>query len=94
MDSEDELLKNISDDWLDHGEPDFINEKGVKFWLNKVSTNHAHFQGLKNINVFIVLETNESKTFLIVEDGQPIYENTSLEAIGGHLDILKLTRGL
>lgn len=69
--------------------PHFTNETG-SFWLEEHLNKYAAELGLKKVNVFIVKFKDGVVTRLIVQDGQPEYENQSLEAIGAHLDIMAL----
>lgn len=81
---------------FDLNKPDFINDIGVKWWLDKSSTQYAHKKdvkgiSLKNLYVYMVEETNGVRTYVIVdnENGEFVYENQQLEAIGVRIDMLK-----
>lgn len=80
--------------WLGDGPPDHINELGVKWWFDKSLTNYAqkpdvHGTTLPNATVWLVEESCGRKTRVLVVDGSPVYDNTSLEAMGCQIDWLK-----
>ena len=54
-----------------HKKPDFVNEQGVKWWLDKSLTMYAVDKGLQ-VQVFLVEEPNGYKTRLIIENGEPV----------------------
>ena len=78
-------------------EPDFINDEGTKWWIDKVTTQYAQkedSQGTKLPNVhcfYIELKTGE-KLYVLVENNEIIYETQSLEQVGIQIDILKLLK--
>ena len=47
---------------------------------------YAHSHGLDKVQVFDV----EGNTRIIVDNGEVVFENSSIEAIGAHLDIMSL----
>jgi len=78
-------------------EPDSINELGVKWWEDVDLTEYAQHKdknniSLPNIKIFCVEEPDGYRTRLMVQDGQSIFENTNLEAMAGHIDIMKLVK--
>lgn len=75
--------------WDTGEKPNFISPTGVKFWILKSSTQYAEFLGLEKVQVFFTLHPDGEKTRLIVDNGKPVYEDTSLEGIGFRLDIMK-----
>lgn len=78
---------------IDLDKPQFVNEKGFKFWLDESSTSYAQkVCELTRVEVCIVLEPDGKWTRLIVDDGKPVYEAQGVEAIGVRLDIMKLLR--
>jgi hypothetical protein len=76
------------------GKPDFINEKGVKWWLDKQLTNYCEREDLNGIKlkmkVFYVEEPDGRKTRMLIDANGPVYENQKLEDMAVHIDILKL----
>lgn len=79
---------------IDLEKPDAINEKGIKFWLDKKTTDYAkekdlHGRSLKNIQVMFVQFPSGKMARLITENGEPIYEDGTLEGIGMKIDIMK-----
>lgn len=54
------------------------------------ATKHAKSIGLKNTQVVMSESPNGAKTYLILRDGRPFYENTSYEAIVVKLDIMRM----
>jgi len=67
--------------------PDYISPQGRKFYLQKISTNYAKDLGLQRVQVFDV-----DNMRIIVQDGKVVYENSSVEMIGAHLDIMSLNK--
>ena len=77
--------------------PDYTNDFGVKWWLDKSLTTYAkekNFKGisLPNVQVFDVEEPNGNRTRLIIEDSKIIYENSGLEAIATYIDMMKVNK--
>jgi len=73
----------------------FVNEKGVKFWLHPMLTEYAQKPDIKgitlpNVQVFLIEETNGLRTHVLVENGEIEYENTSLETMAVHIDMMKV----
>lgn len=77
-------------------EPLLVNDKGVKFWLDKDTTQYAKYKGLTDIVVFYLEEPNGRLTRLITEQkngqSEELYDSQSLEAIAAHIDFIKLSR--
>jgi hypothetical protein len=73
-------------------EPYYTNDKGDEFWPDAAGTDYAQCKGLRNVQVVIVREKCGRLARLIVENGVPVYENTGIEQIGAHLDIMALPR--
>jgi len=77
--------------------PDFINEKGVKWWRDASTTRYArredaHGTTLEAV-VWLVEEPNGHRTrLLIADDGEFLGENQNLEALGAKIDILKMAK--
>lgn len=79
---------------MDLGKPEFINEKGVKWWRDKSLTEYAHRENsagitLPNLTVWIVETLDGTRTRMFIRNKKPIYTNPSLEACAVHIDILK-----
>jgi len=68
----------------------FINEKGIKWQLNKTATDYASQIGLREVSVWKI-ETPEGECKLIIVQGNaPVYESGTLDGIGAHLDIMRM----
>lgn len=86
--------------FFDETKPDYINEKGVKWWLDKSTTNFAQRPDHKgitlNITCFFVEEPNGYKTRVLIDNDikEVIYEDTTLDGIGSKIDILKLKKDI
>lgn len=78
-------------DYFEGDDPYFVNDEGVKFWVEETLTKAAKnkFKDVKDIGVFVVEPLNKQPIYLIVKNGLPIYENTQYEAVATHLDIMK-----
>ncbi len=63
--------------------PEFINEIGVKYWLDRDSTAYAKQKGLDNVQVLFRV---------IAENQLPVYENPRIEDILVHIDIMRLAK--
>lgn len=75
-------------------EPDFINEIGVKWWLDKATTKYAKSADSIGVTLdvvcFFIEETNGRRSRVLVsKDKGAIYENQNLEALLSKIDILK-----
>jgi hypothetical protein len=75
-------------------EPDFINDKCVKYWHNDVGSFYTRTKGFNNyISWYVELPTGERSILLIDNSTNAvIYECTSLEALGTYIDMLELLR--
>lgn len=76
-------------------EPDFVNELGVKWWLNNNLTTYASqpdHRGtvLSDVLVYIVEFPEGRKTFVLVRNGNVIFDDPSLETVGSRIDTLKV----
>jgi len=67
--------------------PDYVDKNGKEYYLNKPATNYAKELGLKNVQVF---DVNNMR--LIVQDKVPIFENSNLEAIATHLEMMSMVK--
>lgn len=74
--------------------PDFVNEKGVKWWSDADTTRYARRktskgQSLPTAQGWLVEEPSGSRTRLLVDNGKIIAESPSLEGIGTRIELLK-----
>lgn len=73
--------------------PDFVNEKGIKWWIDKDTTEYARNPDNNgiclNVRCFLVQETSGRKTRVIVSDNSIIYENQNYEAFCTKIDNMK-----
>ena len=78
-------------------EPDFINVEGTKWWIDKSTTKYAQQPDinkvqLPNVICFATEQINGYRSYVITENQQIEFTSQSLEAIGVHIDIMKLAR--
>lgn len=69
--------------------PDFVNERGVRWWLDRSTTDYARSR-IKDAVVWLVQEPDGGMTRLLVVDGFIRYETQSIESMGTYIDLLKL----
>ncbi|QBX06560.1 hypothetical protein H1O16_gp147 [Burkholderia phage BcepSaruman] len=86
---------------LRNTEPMFINEQGVKWWIEQVATQYArkpNVNGTKLEDVVVYLTGRPVDggelvyEYLIVDDAVAVYASQSYEAIGVHIDIMKFDK--
>ena len=76
--------------------PYHVNEKGVKFWIDRDCTEWARREGgsgrpLKGAVVYLVEEPNGAHTRLLVDSkATPVATETALDAMGTLIDIKRL----
>ena len=80
-------------------EPDFINEEGVKWWLDKSTTEYAREEDLNgtklDVKVWAVELPDKTRTRVIIDsDNNIICDNQSLEAILIRIDAAKILKGM
>lgn len=70
--------------------PAHVDELGNKFWLDRTTTMYGLSKGLKDVQVLLVERRDGYRTRLVTEGNppRPIFEATSIEAVGVHLDVL------
>jgi len=68
--------------------PDFVNDIGTSFWLDKDLTKYAKDKGLEGIRVFYVKDKVGNKGRVVIQDNEYIYESPRLEDVAIHLDIM------
>lgn len=78
-------------------EPDFVNEEGTKWWVDRSTTKFAQQPDINNVRLpnvvcFATEQSNGYRSYVITENQQIEYAATGLEAIGVHIDIMKLSR--
>jgi len=78
-------MKNIL--FWENKEPDFINELGVKWWIDHDT---MKFTKLNNKYQIFVINNNDMITRVITDNEKQtiVYESQQLEAIGAFCDIL------
>lgn len=72
--------------------PDFVNEKGVKWWIDRDTTRYAHSKLNDKVAVWYIEEPDGNQCRLITENDEILYDNTSLEAVLCYIDILCVAR--
>lgn len=72
--------------------PDFVNDKGVKWWREDTITAHAKARGLQGIQAWRIEETSGTQSYVLTEGDEVIYSSQQLDAVGVHLDLLYLIR--
>lgn len=83
--------------WENGVEPDFVNEEGFEWYINKGLTKWATAKrdGSTPIEavVFLVAKDNDPKTYAIVMDGKLVYDSMVMENVACHIDMLRLVAG-
>ena len=79
-------------------QPDFVSDTGVKWYFDTHTTEYARRDSLKSsgkgiatIRCYVVVFPSGETTRVVLDNDTPIYESTSLDAIGCFLDMLKLS---
>ena len=76
-----------------NSKPDFVNELGVKWWIDKSSTNYARNPDFNDIVLdvvcYIVKFPNGKFERVIVQNGEIEFSSQKIEDIGCHIDIMK-----
>lgn len=74
-------------------DPDFVNERGVKWWIDKSMTSYARSPDEKGTELdavcFFVEETNGRRTRLLTLNGMIIEDEQNLEQMAMKIDIRK-----
>jgi len=68
--------------------PTHINEKGVKWWLDKDSTVYAKSKKLRGVTAWLVEEPNGAKSRVLVKGKNILFSVTSLTELTTRVDIL------
>lgn len=84
-------------------QPDFVSDTGVKWYFDTHTTEYARRdvsklvslkssgKGIATIRCYVVVFPSGETTRVVLDNDTPIYESTSLDAIGCFLDMLKLS---
>lgn len=72
--------------------PDFVNDKGVKWWADKDLTRYARQKLGGDATVWYIEETNGLHTRLLTEKGEIINDDQTYEGMACHIDILSIAR--
>lgn len=79
-----------------HGEPDFVNPEGTKWWKAKTITDYAQKEDKHgttlNLHGYGIELADGTRSYVLVDHKQVrvVYETQSLEQVGIHIDVLKL----
>lgn len=81
-----------------NSEPYHINELGVKWWVAKSLMDWAYREPLgKAVSLkdfgyqfWAIEKPNSYRTFLVIKDGNIIYENQSSEAVAVRIDVYRM----
>lgn len=78
-------------------EPDFINESGVKWWIEKSLTQWAQKEDRHGTSLpftaFLLEFQDGAKTYVLVNDKQEVLaDSTQYEAIACDIDVLKFLK--
>jgi len=77
--------------------PDFVNEKGVKWWKEPDATEYAQQEdafgtSLLDVQAWLVRLPNGEISRLLIRGSEVIWEGKTLEAVGAKIDWLKLSK--
>jgi hypothetical protein len=72
-------------------DPDFINDVGNKFWLDKTFYDLIKSHKLEDTYVFYVELNTGEKTYLIMQNDQPVYDG-NMEQVFVRLNIMGLAQ--
>ena len=72
--------------------PDFVNDQGVKWWVDKELTRYARQKLGVDAAVWYVEETSGVRTRLLIDHGEILHNDTTYEGIAVHIDIVYLAR--
>ncbi len=67
--------------------PPVLNELGNKFWADAEMQGYANSKGV-SIQCLFVETVDGKKSRIIGKDDKALFENTSMEAVACHIDIL------
>ncbi|RJQ30314.1 hypothetical protein C4565_00585 [Candidatus Parcubacteria bacterium] len=72
--------------------PDHVNDKGVKWWVDKDTTRYAREKLGDNVVVWYTEEPNGRRTRLLTVGDEIEFETQQLEGMLFHIDMLNLVR--
>ena len=72
--------------------PDYVNEQGVKWWIDKDLTKYSFDRGFSGTRVFVVERPDGYRTRLFTEGENILAESQSLEGICSKIDIISISR--
>jgi len=78
-------------------EPDFVNEEGTKWWVDKIATQYATKKDSFGVQLPGVVcfrtELSDGYSSFVVVDGQKIvFTSQQTDAIGCHIDVMKMAK--
>ena len=78
-------------------DPDFVNEKNVKWWFDKELTDYARNEdingiSLSNVTAWFIEEPGGRQSRLLVDDFAIIGDSLNLEDLACKIDILKASK--
>jgi len=79
------------------GEPNFINEQGIKYWLDQSTSDYANRADIYGTRlkgkVFLVKRPDGYKTRLLIGENQTILaDSQTLDGIATKIDLLKFIK--
>lgn len=88
----DKILEAVTPFW-EKNDPDFINDKGIKWWLDKDLTKYARNKpNCEQMIAYVVKEPSGELNRLLVENEEIIYGTQVLEDLCVHIDIESFAR--
>jgi hypothetical protein len=91
-----ECLKSNLFPWTSGEKPFSVNEDGYEWYVDKLTTEYARREDFINktkplkVIVFFVKKRDFITRVLIGENQKILYEDTTLEGMSSHIDILRL----
>lgn len=77
---------------FDDQKPDFVNDEGVKWWIDKHESHYARHKLGTDAAVWYVQETSGRRTRLLTENNEILHEDQALEGMACYIDILAIAR--
>lgn len=80
---------------IDFDNPDFVNEKGVKWWAVRNLNERAMDKSVLGISMpglqsWLAELPSGERNYVLVLNGEPMAESQSLETIAAKLDMIKM----
>uniref|UniRef100_A0A6M3JLL2 Uncharacterized protein n=1 Tax=viral metagenome TaxID=1070528 RepID=A0A6M3JLL2_9ZZZZ len=77
--------------------PDFVNNEGVKWWVDKGTTQYARGKDsfgtqLLDVTCFKTELDNGYRSFVIVNGRGIVFTSQQIDTIGRHIDIMKMIK--